>query len=86
MLALSSFGQDLKAQCNELEYYNAIIGLIDYYDSHGNGKELFCPIMGDHIVNPYRDTESVIDFMISIFKFNRRKVIGKINTPIAIIS
>lgn len=79
LLALSSFDQDLKAQCSELEYYNAIMGLIDYYDSHGNGKELFCPIMGDHIVNPYRDTESVIDFMISIFKFNRRKIRGKIN-------
>ncbi len=79
LLALSSFDKNLKAQCSELEYYNTITGLIEYYDSHGNGKELFCPIMGDHIVNPFRNTESVIDFMISIFKFNRRKIRGKIN-------
>lgn len=79
LLALSSLDQNLKAQCSELEYYNAIMGLIEYYDTHGNGKELFCPVMGDHIVNPQRDTESVIEFMISIFKFNRRKIRGRIN-------
>lgn len=79
LLALSSFDRDLRAQCSELEYYNAIMGLIEYYDTHGNGKELFCPVMGDHIVNPQRDTESVIEFMISIFKFNRRKIRGRIN-------
>lgn len=79
LLALSKLDHNLRAQCNELEYYNAVMGLIEYYDTHGNGKELFCPIMGDHIVNPQRDTKSVIEFMISIFKFSKRKIRGRIH-------
>lgn len=79
LLAFSYLDNELKAQSSETEFYNTLSGLIDYYNTHENNKELFCPIMGDHIVNPYRDTESCLDFMISVFKFKKSSIRGKIN-------
>ena len=79
LLAFSYLDNELKAQSSEIEFYNTISGLIDYYNTHENNKELFCPIMGDHIVYPYRDTESCLDFMISVFKFKKSSIRGKIN-------
>ena len=79
LLAFSYLDHELKAQSSEIEFYNTISGLIDYYNTHDNSKELFCPVMGDHIVNPHRGTESCLDFMISVFKFKKRSIRGKIN-------
>ena len=79
LLAFPYLDNELKAQSSEIEFYNTISGLIDYYNTHENHKELFCPIMGDHIVNPHRDTESCLDFMISVFKFKKSCIRGKIN-------
>lgn len=79
LLAFSYLDHELKAQSSEIEFYNTLSGLIDYYNTHDNSKELFCPVMGDHIVNPHRGTESCLDFMISVFKFKKRSIRGKIN-------
>lgn len=79
LLAFSYLDHELKAQSSEMEFYNTLSGLIDYYNTHDNSKELFCPVMGDHIVNPHRDTESCLDFMISVFKFKKSCIRGKIN-------
>lgn len=79
LLAFSYLDHELKAQSSEIEFYNTLSGLIDYYNTHDYSKELFCPVMGDHIVNPHRDTESCLDFMISVFKFKKHCIRGKIN-------
>ena len=79
LLAFSYLDEELKAQSSEIDFYNTLSGLIDYYNTHDNSKELFCPVMGDHIVNPVRDTESCLDFMISVFKFKKSCIRGKIN-------
>lgn len=79
LLALSNFDKNLKPNCSEIEFYNAMSGLIHYYDNNGNGSELFCPIMGDNLVIPQRQTVDIIDFMISTFVFNKENIRGKIN-------
>ena len=79
LLAFSYLDHELKAQSSEIEFYNTLSGLIDYYNTHDYSKELFCPVMGDHIVNPHRDTESCLDFMISVFKFKKGCIRGKAN-------
>lgn len=79
LLAFSYLDNELKAQCSEIEFYNTLSKLIDYYNTHDNNKDLFCPIMGDHIVYPYRDTETCLDFMISVFKFKKTSIRGRIN-------
>ena len=79
LLAFSYLDSELKAQSSEIEFYNTLSELIDYYDLHDNSRELFCPIMGDHIVNPHRDTETCLEFMISVFKFKKSSIRGKIN-------
>lgn len=79
LLAFSYLDHELKAQSSEIEFYNTISGLIDYYNTHDYSKELFCPVMGDHIVNPHRDTESCLNFMISVFKFKKGCIRGKAN-------
>ena len=79
LLAFAELDQNLKAQCTEIEFYRALSGLLEYYDSNSQGTDLYCPVMGDHIVNPCRDTKSIIDFMISVLKFNKSKIRGKMN-------
>lgn len=79
LLALSKFDQDLKAHCTETEFYETLHGLIEYYDAHGQGEDLYCPIMGDHIVRPVRDTTDIINFMLSFFRFNKKNIHGKIH-------
>lgn len=78
-LALSKLDENLIANCSEIEFYNSILKLLSYYDSHGQGADLYCTVMGDKIVKPHRETTEIINFMISIFKFSQDKIRGKIN-------
>ena len=71
--------ENLIANCSEIEFYNSISKLLSYYDSNGQGADLYCSVMGDKIVKPHRETEEIIDFMISVFKFNKDKIRGNIN-------
>lgn len=79
LLALSKSDENLIANCSEIEFYNSISKLLSYYDSNGQGADLYCSVMGDKIVKPHRETEEIIDFMISVFKFNKDKIRGNIN-------
>jgi hypothetical protein len=79
LLALSKLDENLIANCTELEFYNSLSELLTYYDSYGQGADLYCAVMGDKIVKPHRETKEIIDFMISAFKFNKDKIRGNIN-------
>ena len=79
LLALSKLDDNLIANCTELEFYNSLSSLLSYYDSNGQGADLYCTVMGDKIVKPHKETEEIIDFMISVFKFNKNKIRGNIN-------
>ena len=76
---VSEFDRDLKANCSELDYYKAIQNLIDYYDTHGQCVDIYCPVVGDHIIRPTKPTDDVLHFMISIFKINKSKIHGNIH-------
>lgn len=79
LLALSSFDDKLRAHCSESEFYETIQGLLKHYDCNGQGIDMYCPVMGDHIVRPTRDTNDIIDLMLSIFKFNKSLIHGNIH-------
>lgn len=82
LLALSAFDKDLRAHCSEAEFYETLQGLLEYYDIHGMGENLYCPIMGDHIVRPTRDTGDIISLMLSVFRFNQGKIHGNIHVVV----
>lgn len=46
LLALTEFDRDCKAHCNKREYVESVLKLFEYYDSHGQGKELYLYPMG----------------------------------------
>ena len=79
LLALSALDKDLRAFCSETDFYMTLQGLLKYYDIHGMGEDLYCPVMGDHIVRPTRDTIDIISLMLSILRFNRGKIHGNIH-------
>lgn len=79
LLALSAFDKELRAHCSEMEFYETMQGLLEYYDIHGMGEDLYCPVMGDHIVRPTRDTHDIISLMLSVFRFNSKKIHGNIH-------
>ena len=79
LLALSALNKDLKAYCTEMEFFETLQGLVEYYDAHGQGESLYCPIMGDHIVRPIHETKDILRLMLSVFRFNNRKIHGKLH-------
>lgn len=82
LLALSEFDKDLRAHCSEAEFYETLQGLVEYYDIHGMGEDMYCPVMGDHIVRPTRETRDIISLMLSVFRFNRGKIHGTIHVVV----
>lgn len=82
LLALSEFDKDLRAHCSEADFYATLQGLLEYYDIHGMGEDMYCPVMGDHIVRPTRDTKDIISLMLSVLRFNRGKIHGKIHVVV----
>lgn len=46
MLALTEFDKDCKAHCNKNQYVECMLKLFEYYDSHGQGMEMFLYPMG----------------------------------------
>ena len=79
LLALSQFDAELRAHCSEAEFYDTLQGLMEYYDIHGMGEDMYCPVMGDHIVRPTRETRDIISLMLSVFRFNRGRIHGRIH-------
>lgn len=77
--AVAELDEELKANCTEMDYYKAIQGLLNYYDSHGQGVEMYCPIAGDRFIRPIRETTDILHFLLSVLKFSKDKVHGQIN-------
>lgn len=77
--AISEFDDNLCANCSEVDYFNALQKLIDYYDKNGQCVDMYCPIVGDHIIRPTKPTEDALHFMISMFKINKSKIHGNIH-------
>lgn len=82
LLALSEFDKGLRAHCSEADFYAALQGLLEYYDIHGMSEDMYCPVMGDHIVRPTRGTNDIISLMLSVFRFNREKIHGRIHVVV----
>lgn len=82
LLALASLDSELKAQCSELEFHTALLELLRFYDTHGQGIEMFIPVMSDKTIKPPRPTKNCIDFMLSVLEFNKSDIRGKINVVV----
>lgn len=76
---VSEFDSNLKANSTEFDYFIALQNLIDYYDSHGQCIDLYCPVFGDHIIRPTRSTEDMLYFMVSLLRINKQKIHGNIH-------
>lgn len=46
LLALTEFDVDCVAHCDKHQYFDCILKLFEYYDKHGQGKELYLYPMG----------------------------------------
>ena len=46
LLALTEFDKDCKAHCNKHQYVECMLKLFEYYDSHGQGMEMYLYPMG----------------------------------------
>lgn len=79
LLAVAMFDINLNARCTEEEFYKTIQGLVDYYDKNGLSKDIYIPVMGDHIIRPTRETKDIISLMISMLKFNKQNIHGKVH-------
>lgn len=68
LLALTEFDKDCKAQCDKHQYVECLLKLFEYYDSHGQGKELYLYPMGTSMARTGLSRKESLDSTIMITK------------------
>lgn len=79
LLALSEFDENNNAQNTKEELVQTIIKLIDYYDKHGNGLDIYVPIMGTGQSRTGIHKAEALEVIRSLFRLYEDKIHGCAN-------
>ena len=79
LLALSEFDENNKAQNTKKELIKTIERLIEYYDNHGQGYELYIPLLGTGRSRTDISPEEALQIIVSTFKIYKSAVQGNVN-------
>lgn len=78
LLALAEFDEENKAQNTENKLIKTIEKLIEYYDTNGQGYDLYVPLLGTGRSRTDISPEDALQIMVSYFKIYKSKVKGKV--------
>lgn len=79
LFALSEFDSANNAQCSKEELYESIESLLDYYNKHSQGYELFVPLMGTNLSRVGISHQESINILKNIFVLHSDKINGAVN-------
>lgn len=79
LLALSEFDEKNNAQNTKNELIETIEKLIKYYDSNGQGYDMYIPLLGTGRSRTDISPEEALQIMVSYFKIHKEKVQGDVN-------
>lgn len=82
LLALSEFDENNKAQASKEEVINCLKKLLEFYDSNGQGYELYMPLMGtgrSRVGMTHFDSLQTIKSILSLYS---EKIHGSVNIVI----
>ena len=79
LLALSEFDENNNAQNTKEELVQTITKLIDFYDQHGNGLDIYVPLMGTGQSRTGLSKEESLEVTTSLFRLYKEKIHGCAN-------
>lgn len=79
LLALSEFDENNNAQNTKEELISTIIKLIEYYDKHGNGYDLYIPLLGTGQSRTGIEREDSLEILTSMFRLYADRIHGRVN-------
>lgn len=82
LVALSEFNKNNNAQSNKNEVIKCIGAVLDYYDMHGQGFELYLPLLGTGLSRAGLLHEESLKIIEAVLQLNNEKIHGNINIVI----
>lgn len=82
LIALSEFNENNNAQSKKSEVIKCAEKILDYYDIHGQGYELYMPLMGTGLSRAGMSHEEALQTIEAVFQLNNEKIHGNINIVI----
>lgn len=77
LLALTEFDKDCKAHCNKHQYVECMLKLFDYYDSHGQGMELYLYPMGTGMARTGLSKKEALEATVMLTKLSKEHLKSK---------
>lgn len=71
LLALTEFDKDCKAQCNKHQYVECLLKLFEYYDSHGQGMDLYLYPMGTGMARTGLSKKEALEAIVMLTKLSK---------------
>lgn len=77
LLALTEFDKDCKAQCNKRQYVECLLKLFEYYDSHGQGMDLYLYPMGTGMARTGLSKKEALEAIVMLTKLSKEHLKSK---------
>lgn len=77
LLALTSFDRDCVAHCNRHEYVECLLKLFEYYDAHGQGRDLYLYPMGTKMARTGLSKKEALDTTVTLTKISKEYLKSK---------
>lgn len=71
LMALTSFDRDCVAHCNRHEYVDCLLKLFEYYDAHGQGRDLYLYPMGTKMARTGLSKKEALDATVTLTKISK---------------
>lgn len=84
LFALTQFDVDCVAHCDKHKYFDCMLKLFEYYDKHGQGKELYLYTMGTSMSRTGLSREDALQSIILLSKISKNML--KTKTTIVVDS
>ena len=82
LLALSEFDENNNAQNTKGELIKTIESLIAYYDSYGQGYDLYIPLLGTGMSRTDITPNEALQIIVSYFKIYKSKIHGNVSVVV----
>lgn len=77
LLALTEFDKDCKAHCNKQQYVECILKLFEYYDSHGQGMDMYLYPMGTSMARTGLTRKEALEAVVTLTKISKEHLKSK---------
>lgn len=77
LLALTEFDKECKAHCDKHQYVECILKLFEYYDSHGQGMDMYLYPMGTSMARTGLTRNEALETVVTLTKISKEHLKSK---------